>query len=306
MPRRHEDRYRQGGDYRRQRDHANDRGYIDRGADEVRSWFGDEEAEARRRMDERRDWNPDQSEWNRNQNRQQPNWNRDQSNWRDRSNWDQSASHPSREWNSGADWRNEGQWRDEGQWRNQRNRSSEWAPGDDWDRDQPIRSRDRDDRGSSMRPSTGGLWSADEARPEFSGASAAYGSSTARPQNYWGRGPKGYQRADNRIHEDVCDRLTYSDVDADNIEVTVQNGEVTLSGSVRDRWDKRRAEDVVEAVSGVKDVHNHIRVSRENRGDQGIGHSDLSQSSQPGTVLGINPTKDAQVTNTTPTVNKRS
>jgi hypothetical protein len=113
----------------------------------------------------------------------------------------------------------------------------------------------------------------------------------------WGRGPKGYQRSDNRILEDVCDRLTYSDVDAENIEVTVTGGEVTLAGSVNNRWDKRRAEDVAEEVSGVRDVHNNIRVSR---GDRGIGQSDTSASSQPGTVLGVNPTASSSITNTPP------
>ena len=34
---------------------SDDRGFFDRAGDEVRSWFGDEEAERRRRMDERFD-----------------------------------------------------------------------------------------------------------------------------------------------------------------------------------------------------------------------------------------------------------
>lgn len=122
-------------------------------------------------------------------------------------------------------------------------------------------------------------WSLDEGRTELG-------------RQHWGRGPKGYQRADTRIHEDVCDRLTYSDVDAEHLEVRVENGEVTLSGTVRDRWDKRRAEDVAEEVSGVRDVHNNIRVQRDERG---IGQSESSASSQPGTVLGVNPTAEAQI-----------
>jgi hypothetical protein len=36
-------------------DNPNDRGFFDRAGDEVRSWFGDEEAERRRRMDEQYD-----------------------------------------------------------------------------------------------------------------------------------------------------------------------------------------------------------------------------------------------------------
>ncbi len=39
--------------YSRPRDYDDDRGFFDRAGDEVRSWFGDEEAERRRRWDER-------------------------------------------------------------------------------------------------------------------------------------------------------------------------------------------------------------------------------------------------------------
>jgi hypothetical protein len=54
--------------------------------------------------------------------------------------------------------------------------------------------------------------------------------------------------------------------------VTVDNGEVTLSGAVSDRSDKRRAEDLIEQVSGVRDVHNHLRVSRQEEAG-GVGRS---------------------------------
>lgn len=76
-----------------------------------------------------------------------------------------------------------------------------------------------------------------------------------------GRGPKNYTRSDDRIAEDVSDRLSDAhDVDASDIEVTVQAGEVTLSGTVDDRRAKRRAEDVAEEVSGVRHVQNNLRV----------------------------------------------
>lgn len=77
-----------------------------------------------------------------------------------------------------------------------------------------------------------------------------------------GRGPKGYQRSDARILEDVNDRLT-DDIylDASEIEVSVQGGEVILSGTVDQRRDKRRAEYIAEDVSGVKNVENRLRVN---------------------------------------------
>jgi osmotically-inducible protein OsmY len=78
-----------------------------------------------------------------------------------------------------------------------------------------------------------------------------------------GRGPKNYTRSDERIKEDVNDRLSDDPwVDASEIDVTVSNGEVTLTGTVNDRSDKRRAEDLAEAVSGVKNVENRIRVQQ--------------------------------------------
>ncbi|WP_210335330.1 BON domain-containing protein [Microvirga sp.] len=76
-----------------------------------------------------------------------------------------------------------------------------------------------------------------------------------------GRGPKGYRRSDERIHEDVCERLTEDPlIDASNIEVLVKDGEITLNGTVMSRGLKRRAEDLVELASGVSHVQNNLRV----------------------------------------------
>jgi BON domain-containing protein len=77
-----------------------------------------------------------------------------------------------------------------------------------------------------------------------------------------GRGPRGYQRSDDRIREDVCDALCdHGYIDASEMEVTVSNGEVTLIGVVRERSEKRMAEDAVDQISGVREVHNQLRVS---------------------------------------------
>ena len=80
---------------------------------------------------------------------------------------------------------------------------------------------------------------------------------------YAGRGPRGYRRSDERIREDINDHLTDDwYVDASDVEVTVNNGLVTLTGRVDSRDDKRRAEDIAESVSGVMDVSNQLRVER--------------------------------------------
>lgn len=89
-----------------------------------------------------------------------------------------------------------------------------------------------------------------------------------RMDQFRGRGPKNYMRSDERIKEDVNDRLSDDgDLDASDIEVDVANGEVTLSGHISNRWDKRRAEDLAEAVSGVKHVQNNLRMRESEVGN---------------------------------------
>jgi osmotically-inducible protein OsmY len=94
------------------------------------------------------------------------------------------------------------------------------------------------------------------------GGSYAGGMGTYSGQGrHYGKGPKGYQRSDERIREDVNEQLyRHPDIDASEIEVQVQQAEVTLTGTVDERHIKRLAEDVAENVPGVRQVHNHLRV----------------------------------------------
>ncbi len=124
-----------------------------------------------------------------------------------------------------------------------------------------------------------------------------YGSGYAReewwnvPGPYTGRGPRGYRRSDERISEDVCYRLTqHGGIDASDIEVHVNNGEVTLAGMVDSRQTKRMAEDAIESVAGVQDVHNGLRVrpqqnqqnQQNQQGSQAAGERQPSPSSAQG------------------------
>jgi hypothetical protein len=96
-------------------------------------------------------------------------------------------------------------------------------------------------------------------------------------EHHRGRGPKGYQRSDERIREDVNDRLTDDPhIDASEIEVTVSNREVTLSGTVNSRFEKRHAEDLAETISGVTHVQNNLRIQQQ--AGMGMGGSMLSGS----------------------------
>jgi len=102
-------------------------------------------------------------------------------------------------------------------------------------------------------------------------------------RRYHGRGPKGYRRSDERIKEDVNDRLSEGYLDASEIEVSVMNAEVTLTGTVNSRSDKRRAEDIAESVAGVTNVENRIRVKHSDM-DRYTGLDTSSTSGTTGTT----------------------
>jgi len=78
-----------------------------------------------------------------------------------------------------------------------------------------------------------------------------------------GRPPATIGRPDDEILEDVEEALmSFGDLDASEIEVVVRSGQVTLSGTVDDRYAKRIAEDAVDSVLGVTSVRNSIRIRR--------------------------------------------
>src|SRR5262245_35903653 len=89
---------------------------------------------------------------------------------------------------------------------------------------------------------------------------------TMRRSGFRGIGPRGYQRPDDRIREEVNDRLTNDPyIDATEIEVSVDEGVVTLNGTVENRAEKRLVEDCVDAVPGVRDVTNNLRIREMER-----------------------------------------
>lgn len=115
-----------------------------------------------------------------------------------------------------------------------------------------------------------------------------------RQQGFRGRGPKNYSRSDDRITEDINERLMDADdIDASEISVQVKDGVVTLEGSVEQRWMKHRIEDVAEGCSGVKDVENRIRVER----NTGTG-SERSTTTAGGTSRRTSTSSTAQTRST--------
>ncbi len=128
--------------------------------------------------------------------------------------------------------------------------------------------------GAQRRPSEGGYGAGYPGDYRSDDDRGFYAASGYGPQRRWrsreeeagagrhrGRGPRDYVRSDERIHEDVNDRLTDDAwLDASDIRVKVEKGEVTLGGLVGWRDDKRRAEAIAESVYGVKHVQNNLRL----------------------------------------------
>jgi len=99
-------------------------------------------------------------------------------------------------------------------------------------------------------------------------------------QGYRGKGPRNFTRSDERITEDLNEKLSDDDqLDATEISVAVRQGVVTLSGTVEQRWMKHHAEDLAERCSGVKDVENNIKVRRAGAGFETAGEKASEASS---------------------------
>ena len=127
--------------------------------------------------------------------------------------------------------------------------------GNDNSRDPERRDRDYNHGAEDVRSSEAWWEYARDFRPRWSR------DQHPRHGHYVGLGPKGYRRSDERIHEEVSDRLmTHPDVDASEMEVRVAKGIVTLVGTVDDRHQKRIAEFIAEDVVGVDDVYNELKV----------------------------------------------
>lgn len=264
MADRYGERYR-GEGYERDRHRGrDDRGFIDRAGDEVRSWFGDDEAARRRERDIRhepfgeRGRDQGRAGYERSGRDVDPSWER-----RGGYGADEPRRHETAERRGGEpEWRASSGTGSYGGYTGTTGAQG-WTGGYN---ERQVESRDRYNMYDDGRLTTG---------YQYPPAGTPATSASWGRGRFAGRGPKGYQRSDDRIREDVCDRLTDDpDIDASDIEIAVSRGEVTLSGTVREREDKRRAEDLIERISGVNEVHNMLRVNR-------------SDAATPGSVLGV-------------------
>lgn len=285
-----------------------DRGMMSRGADEVRSWFGDDDAQRRREMDEQRDReqgrdpgaNSERARrehgWTSGSQSSDPSWRSsrggsygDQRDFITRGNdWSGSQYSPrGREWDDPSYGRG-GQWQggardygdedsrryDSGSYRTQNAGPFGGSGGFGAQQSYGPRTSGWDSYGSSGTSRYGsdsgmtgeGRWSGRNSSTNYSAGGGFSGGSS--PSNYSGgsyagRGPRSYQRSDDRVREDVNECLTADPrVDASDIDVRVQNGEVILSGTVDERRTRRLAEEIIENLPGVRDVRNELKVSK--------------------------------------------
>lgn len=110
-------------------------------------------------------------------------------------------------------------------------------PGPGWTADPPVR------------------YAADAAR-------AAPLARTKRVRKY-PPGPKGYQRSDERMREQICDQLMHRGyLDSSDVTVEVSSARVVLDGTVPERWMKHAMENLADACPGIQDVENRIRVRK--------------------------------------------
>jgi BON domain-containing protein len=101
------------------------------------------------------------------------------------------------------------------------------------------------------------------------------------------RGPKGYQRSDERLKEDISERLMEAyDIDSSEVTVEVSGAKVTLEGSVPSRHMKHAIEDLVDACPGVQDIENRVRVASPNYQGSSAGSTGTSLGTSSGSQAG--------------------
>lgn len=248
------DRYDNQRDYGRPDRDRRDEGMLERIKNDVKAWFDDDDDERQSRSDRKysgyRAYEHEGKDHERNRQTDQDTWRGPQrSGERSRADRGRSVSGDDRGYGAaGSGGRN----RD---YASQGYGDRNYGRQDYRDRlaGSSMGSRDQDDEdfGGQFGRSRGH-------RPEV--LSAEY---WATPGPHAGIGPKGFKRSPDHLKERVCERLeSAGSIDASDIEVNVDNEEVTLTGSVSDRDQKRLAEYCVESVRGVSDVHNRLTIRR--------------------------------------------
>jgi osmotically-inducible protein OsmY len=120
--------------------------------------------------------------------------------------------------------------------------------------------------GESSGQGYGGQQGYGSAGVGYAGQGYGYGSQQgsfgSQQGEHRGKGPKGYQRSDERIKEMVCERLRDDpSIDPSEVTITVLSGKITLEGTVDSRQTKNSIEEIAEQF-GSQEVQNNLRVQR--------------------------------------------
>ncbi|MBX9573325.1 MAG: BON domain-containing protein [Candidatus Obscuribacterales bacterium] len=243
-------------EYERWQRYGRERGWLEKSRDEIASWFGDEEAERRRRMD-----------------RLEQDRERSSERYGDR--------HSERFGPQESMYGHErfGTWPESSQ-NLQYRRDMEYGNRMPMQDRYSDRSPSRHFEDHEARPYEGNWGPTRGRESEFTTSGGSHLAPWATQQSSLRelrgrRGPRNYKRSDERISDDIHEKIDrHLDVDAREVIIEVKDGEVTIKGTVFSRADKRLVEEMAEDVFGVKNVQNMLRVNRE----EGIPGENLGTS----------------------------
>jgi osmotically-inducible protein OsmY len=72
-----------------------------------------------------------------------------------------------------------------------------------------------------------------------------------------------YMKSDEEIKSEVCETLSRSNlIDAEHVNVMVQEGIVTLFGQVQTRAEKHAAKSEISSILGIDQIKNEIKVKK--------------------------------------------
>jgi osmotically-inducible protein OsmY len=74
------------------------------------------------------------------------------------------------------------------------------------------------------------------------------------------RGPRGWVRSDERILDELCERIVRAGIDASELVVEVERGDVSIEGELGTREERRWVVDLAERILGVTGVYADVRV----------------------------------------------
>src|SRR5690606_23538600 len=88
----------------------------------------------------------------------------------------------------------------------------------------------------------------------------------------------GQTRGDEEVRASVFDALSLHGIDLRDISIGVENGRVSLDGSISDQQMKERIEEIISECDGVQHVNNNLGIAKAAGGGR-----DTAGNQRPGT-----------------------